>query len=65
MKADDMQPIAVGPKAACRMIDCGPTRMFDLIKTGEVESYKDGKSRKILVKSLLDYVERRLRETRT
>ncbi|WP_338693204.1 hypothetical protein V5279_43355 [Bradyrhizobium sp. 26S5] len=31
-----------------------------LINTGELESYTEGKSRRILVKSISDYIERRL-----
>jgi hypothetical protein len=34
------------------MLDCGNTRLYELLKTEELESYLDGRSRKILVASI-------------
>jgi hypothetical protein len=55
---DELRPLATSVKGACRILDCGPTRMNELIKSRVVESYKDGKSRKLVVQSLIDYVAR-------
>jgi hypothetical protein len=52
--------LAVTPRVAKLMIGCGTTRLYDLLNHGELESYRDGKSRKILVASLRNYVARRL-----
>jgi len=42
------------------MIGCGTTRLYALLNQGELESYRDGKSRKILVASLRAYIGRQL-----
>jgi excisionase family DNA binding protein len=53
-------PIAVKPKTACRMLDVGLTRLYELLGERELESYTDGRSRKITTASIHDYVARRL-----
>jgi excisionase family DNA binding protein len=42
------------------MLGCGNTRGYELIAAGELESYKDGASRKITVASIRRYIERQL-----
>jgi excisionase family DNA binding protein len=42
------------------MLDVGNTRFYELIAAGELESYKDGKSRKITVASIKAYIARRI-----
>jgi excisionase family DNA binding protein len=46
------------------MLDCGTTRLYELIANGELESYRDGKSRKITVASIKARVARMLAESR-
>lgn len=58
--ASNLEPLAVKPKVAWRLLDCGNTRGYELIAAGELESYKDGRSRKITVSSIKRYIERRL-----
>ena len=41
------------------MLDIGPTKLWELINAGEVESYLDGPRRKIIIASIRQYVERR------
>jgi excisionase family DNA binding protein len=60
--ADVVAPLAVKPRAVCRMLDCGLTRVYELITAGELESFKDGRSRKISVASIEAYIARRLAE---
>lgn len=55
-----IDPLAVKPKRACVLLDCGNTHLYELIGRGELESFKDGKSRKILVASIRGYIERRM-----
>jgi len=45
------------------MLDCGITRLYRLLAAGELESFLDGRSRKITVTSIRRYVERRLDTT--
>lgn len=59
-QAADIEPLVVKPKVAWRMLGCGNTRGYELIAAGELESYRDGRSRKITVASINRYIERRL-----
>jgi excisionase family DNA binding protein len=61
-ESHNVAPLVVSPKAACLLIDCSNTRLYELLNSGEISSYRDGKSRKIIVASLKDLIERRLRE---
>jgi hypothetical protein len=58
------EPIVVSPARAKAMLDCGTTRLYELIAAGELESYRDGKSRKITVASIKARIERKLVESR-
>jgi excisionase family DNA binding protein len=60
--AEDNAPVAlvVRPKVAWEMLGCGNTRGYELLAAGELESYKDGRSRKITVASIKALVARRL-----
>jgi hypothetical protein len=52
--------ISTSPKNARKVIGCGNTRFYELLNSGEIQSYTDGRSRKVLVASLRDYVARQL-----
>jgi hypothetical protein len=56
-------PLVVKPKVAWRLLSCSNTRGYELIATGEIDSFLDGRSRKITVDSIRRYVERRLAAT--
>ena len=58
----NIEPFVVSPKGACVLIDCSITRLYELLNSGEINSYRDGKSRKIVVASIKDFIERRLRD---
>jgi excisionase family DNA binding protein len=60
----DDELLIVSPRRARRMLDCGNTRLYELIAARELESFKDGRSRKITVASIKAYVARRLEESR-
>jgi excisionase family DNA binding protein len=53
-------PLIVKPLAACRLLDCGLTRLYELLDAGELQTFKDGRSRKIVVASIHDYIARRV-----
>jgi hypothetical protein len=42
------------------MLECGHKRLYQLLADGELESFKDGRSRKITVKSIEQFVARGL-----
>jgi excisionase family DNA binding protein len=54
----------VGVQAACYALGCGRDRLYELLSTGEIESYLDGKSRKIVVASIDRYITRRLESSK-
>jgi hypothetical protein len=45
------------------LLDCGVTRVYELINKRELLSYKDGSARKIVVASVREYIARRLAQT--
>jgi hypothetical protein len=59
------EPLVVSPRRARVMLDCGNTRLYELIAAREVESYKAGKSRKIVVTSIKAYVARQIEASRS
>jgi excisionase family DNA binding protein len=59
-EANDLDPLVVSPKVAWKMLACGNTRGYELLAAGELESYKDGRSRKITLASIKAHVARRL-----
>ncbi len=60
MTVNNIEPIAVRPKVAWQMLDVSNTTGYELLKAGELESYKEGSARKILVSSIREYVERKM-----
>lgn len=54
-------PLVVAPREACRMLSIGLTRLYELLHDGDLESYRDGGSRRITVASIQAYVERQLK----
>lgn len=56
----DVEPLVVKPKVAWKMLGCGNTRGYELLASAELESYKDGRSRKITVVSIKAFVARQL-----
>jgi hypothetical protein len=57
---DDLGPLVVKPKIAWKMLNCSNTRGYELLAAGELESFLDGRSRKITVESIRRYIERKL-----
>jgi hypothetical protein len=58
--ACDPAALVVKPKVAWKMLACSNTRGYELLSAGELESFLDGRSRKILVVSINRYIARRL-----
>jgi len=51
-------PLAVRPSEAALMLSMGIARMYKLLRTGALVSYRDGRSRRVLVSSIHEYVAR-------
>jgi hypothetical protein len=60
-QSDDFA-LVTSPNKAMRMLDCGRTRLYDLLAAGELESYLDGRMRKITIESIKAHVQRKLKE---
>jgi hypothetical protein len=56
----ELGPLVVKPKIAWRMLNCSNTRGYELLAAGELQSFLDGRSRKITIDSIHAYIARRL-----
>jgi len=55
-------PLLVSPREAWRLLSCGNTYGYELLAAGELQSFLDGRRRKITVDSIRAYINRRLAE---
>jgi excisionase family DNA binding protein len=53
-------PLVVSPRRAGNLLNIGRTRVYQLLAAGELDSFLDGRSRKITLESVHRYVSRRL-----
>jgi len=56
-------PLAVPPREASRLLSVGMSRLYELMRAGELESYEDGRTRRITMASITAYVARRLADS--
>ena len=59
-QSKDSDPLIVKPSGACRMLNCGRTHLYALLRAGEIDSLLDGRSRKVVVQSIHQYIQRKL-----
>ena len=57
------EELVVKPREAWRLLSCGNTHGYRLLATGELESFLDGRSRKITMDSIRRYIRQRLLPT--
>ena len=57
---EEVEPLVVKPKVAWKLLACSNTRGYELLSAGELESFLDGRSRKIIVASIHRFIARRL-----
>ena len=55
-----ISPLVVKPRDACTMIGCSHKRLYQLLAEKELDSFKDGRSRKITVESIKSYIAQKL-----
>ena len=51
--------LAVAPREAGRLLSMCQTRVYQLMRSGELESYRDGRARRIPMEAIYNYVARR------
>ncbi len=57
---EHLEPLVVSPKTAWRMLGCGNSHGYELLNGGELQSFLDGRSRRITVASIRAYIARKL-----
>jgi excisionase family DNA binding protein len=62
--SDKLEPLVVRPRVAWRLLNCGHAYGYRLIASGELDSYRDGRARKITVESIRRYITRRVSDGR-
>jgi hypothetical protein len=58
----NVRPLVVGTAEARRLGGWGKTKIFELITAGELDSYLDGRVRRITTASIEARIQRKLRE---
>jgi excisionase family DNA binding protein len=53
-------PLAVRPNQAALMLSMGISRLYRLLRAGKLVSYRDGRSRRVLVSSIHEHVARQV-----
>lgn len=57
---NDIRPLVVKLRGACVLLCCGMTHLYKLMNAGELQSFLDGKIRKITTASIEGYIVRQL-----
>ncbi len=54
----DLEPLSVSPRQACQLLNVGNTRLYQLIRDGELSTYREGRARRITLESIRARVSR-------
>lgn len=54
------EPIAVTPEEAARLLSISKRKLGSLVSSGEIESFKVGRARRVVVRSIREYIERQM-----
>ena len=49
---EHLEPLAVSPREACRLLGIKNTRFYQLLAAGELETYRDGRMRRVTMRSI-------------
>jgi hypothetical protein len=49
---EHLEPLAVSPKTACKLLSIGNTRFYELRAAGELETYHDGRALRVTMRSI-------------
>ena len=47
-----VEPLAVSPRECCRLLGIKTTRFYQLLAAGELETYLDGRARRVTMRSI-------------
>jgi excisionase family DNA binding protein len=62
-KLDGVEPLVVTPREACALLNIGNTRLYRLISEKQLDSYREGRARRIPMASIKSYIARCLAES--
>jgi excisionase family DNA binding protein len=60
VRANVSLAVAVPPREASRLLSIGESKLYELLRAGELSSFRIGSARRISTKSILDFVERQI-----
>jgi excisionase family DNA binding protein len=60
LSRDERRRLVTNVDEACAMLDCSKDKLYGLLNSGAIESYLDGRSRKIIIASIEAHIERGL-----
>jgi len=52
------EPLIVKPREACKMLSCSHKKLYQLLADGELQSFRMGSSRKVVVDSIRQLIAR-------
>jgi excisionase family DNA binding protein len=58
LPSDNMPPLLLRPEQVARVLNIGRSKVFDLIRSGELRSVKAGGSRRVSATAVREYVAR-------
>jgi Helix-turn-helix domain len=64
LSREDRRRLVTNVDDACEMLDCSKTSLYELLNSGAIASYLEGRYRKIFIASLEAHVARRLAASR-
>ena len=62
--APKIEPRITDVDGGCKRANMGKDRFYQLLHSGEIESYLDGRSRKVLIASVDAYIDRQIAESK-
>jgi excisionase family DNA binding protein len=62
--APQIEPRVTDVVGGCQRANCSKDKFYELLHSGEIESYLDGRSRKIVLASVDAYIDRRIAESK-
>ena len=62
MESSVLQPLLLTPVEAARRLSIARSSLYELLLTGEIVSLKIGRSRRVPLAALTEYIDRKVRE---
>jgi excisionase family DNA binding protein len=63
LKPASIEPLVVTPREACTLLGIGNTRLYHLISEKQIDSYREGRARRIPLVSIKSYIARHVAQS--